>query len=160
MTRDDAALRALQRIPYGLYVIGSLHEGVPVTMIGNWVTQVSFHPLCIALALEQDSRMRMFVHASGVFSLNILPSGGTEIAKKYLKGPAAEGGAIGGRGFAAASNGAPFLRDASAAIACKLLHEVEAGDHVVVFGEVVDAVVSSDDEGVLTLRETGWHYSK
>jgi len=75
MTRDDAALRALQRIPYGLYVIGSLHEGVPVTMIGNWVTQVSFHPLCIALALEQDSRMRMFVHASGVFSLNILHQG-------------------------------------------------------------------------------------
>jgi flavin reductase (DIM6/NTAB) family NADH-FMN oxidoreductase RutF len=37
---------------------------------------------------------------------------------------------------------------------------VEAGDHVVVFGEVVDAVVSSDDDGVLTLRETGWHYSK
>ena len=106
--------RVLEQIPYGLYVVGSLNGTVPVTMVANWVTQVSFSPPWVAMAVEMGSRMREYIGLSGVFSVNILPSGGRDVAKAFLKGPGAKGDTIGGRKFEAAKNGAPFLVDAVA----------------------------------------------
>ena len=152
--------RVLQHIPYGLYVVGSLHGQVPATIVANWVTQVSFSPPWVALAVEAGSRMQEFIADSGVFSVNILPSGGRDMAKAFLKGPEAKGGTIGGKKFEPAKNGTPFLIDASASFECRVMHTVEVPDHLVFIGEVVDAVMRHEGTDVLTLRETGWRYNR
>jgi flavin reductase (DIM6/NTAB) family NADH-FMN oxidoreductase RutF len=151
---------ALRRIPYGLYVVGSLREGVPATMIANWVTQVSFHPPCVAIAVESASKMRGYIEASNIFCVNILPAGATTTAKAFLKGPEAEKETIGGERFTRGKNGTPFLAGASASIECRVLSTIATGDHVLFVGEVVDAALHQEGEEVLTLRETGWKYSK
>lgn len=152
--------RVLEQIPYGLYVVGSLNGTVPVTMVANWVTQVSFSPPWVAMAVEMGSRMREYIGLSGVFSVNILPSGGRDVAKAFLKGPGAKGDTIGGRKFEAAKNGAPFLVDAVASFECRVMHTLEVPDHVVFIGEVVDALLRREGTDVLTLRETGWRYNR
>ena len=152
--------RVLQYIPYGLYVVGSLNGPVPATMVANWVTKVSFSPPWVAIAVEADSRMREYIGRSGVFSVNILPSGGREMAKAFLKGPEAKGDTIGGKKFEPAKNGSPFLVDASASFECRVMHALEVPDHEVFIGEVVDALLRREGTDVLTLRETGWRYSK
>jgi len=160
MASADVITQALQRIPYGLYVVGSLHDGVPATMIANWVSQVSFHPPCVAIAVEHDSKMRGYVESSGFFCVNILPAGSTETAKAFLKSPEATGGKIGGREFVSALHGTPFLKDAGAAFECRVTTTHVTGDHLLIIGEVMDAVVRSEGDAVLTLRETGWRYRK
>ncbi len=152
--------RVLEHIPYGLYVVGSLNGTVPAAIVANWVTQVSFSPPWVAIAVEMDSRMREYIGRSGVFSVNILPSGGKEMAKAFLKGPEAKGDTIGGRKFEPAKNGAPFLVDASASFECRVMHTLEVPDHVVFIGEVVDALLRREGADVLTLRETGWRYNR
>lgn len=160
MSSNPVIAKALQRIPYGLYVVGSLRDGVPATMIANWVTQVSFHPPCVAIAVETDSKMRRYVEASGFFCVNILPAGSTLTAKAFLKSPEAEDATIAGRNFSRGRNGTPFLSEASAAVECRVLTSVATGDHVLFVGEVVDAALRQEGEGVLTLRDTGWRYTK
>ena len=150
----------LEQIPYGLYVVGSLDGTVPATMVANWVTQVSFSPPWVAMAVEMGSRMREYIGRSGVFSVNILPSGGRDVAKVFLKGPGAKGDTIGGRKFEPARNGAPFLVDAVASFECRVKHTLEVPDHVVFIGEVVDALLRRGGTDVLTLRETGWRYNR
>ena len=152
--------RVLEHIPYGLYVVGSLNGPVPAAIVANWVTQVSFSPPWVAIAVEADSRMRSYIGRSGFFSVNILPAGGRDLAKAFLKGPEATGDTIGGKKFEAAKNGAPFLVDASASFECRVMHALEVPDHVVFIGEVVDALLRREGTGVLTLRETGWRYNR
>jgi flavin reductase (DIM6/NTAB) family NADH-FMN oxidoreductase RutF len=160
VTDPETAGRALQQIPYGLYIVGSLNGLVPATIVANWVTQVSFSPPWVAIAVEADSRMKEYIGTSGFFSVNILPSGEREMAKAFLKGPEALGGTIGGKKFEGAKNGTPFLAGASAAIECRVMHVLEAPDHRLFIGEVVDAVVRREGTDVLTLRETGWRYRR
>jgi flavin reductase (DIM6/NTAB) family NADH-FMN oxidoreductase RutF len=160
MASSDPVTVALQRIPYGLYVIGSLNRDVPATMIANWVTQVSFHPPCAAVAVESGSRMHGYIKASGCFSVNLLLPGGKEVAKAFLKSPEAVGKTIGGVPFRRGKRGTPFLEAASAAFEADVVSETEAGDHVIFIGQVTDGVAFSESDGVLTLRDTGWRYSK
>lgn len=158
MAASDPRTAALERIPYGLYVIGSLNRDVPATMIANWVTQVSFHPPCVAVAVEFDSRMHRYIKSSGCFSVNILPAGGKETAKAFLKSPEAVDGTIGGFGYVVGKAGTPFIEGASASFECVVVGEKVAGDHVILIGEVTDAVASVRSDEVLTLKETGWRY--
>jgi len=152
--------RVLALIPYGLYVVGSLHDGDAAAMVANWLTQVSFAPPCVAMAVEADSRMRAYIAAAGVFSVNILPSGARATARAFLKSPESSGETIGGRPFVRGKNGTPFLTEAAASFECNVLHALDVPDHVLFVGEVVDAVLRQGGEDVLTLRETGWRYQK
>jgi flavin reductase (DIM6/NTAB) family NADH-FMN oxidoreductase RutF len=160
MAADSARATALERIPYGLYVIGSLNGKIPSTMIANWVMQSSFHPPSVAIAVESDSRMHGYIRASGVFSVNILPAGGKETAKAFLKGPEAVGEEIAGFPFTRGKAGTPFLGAASAAFEARVTEETAVGDHTIFIGEVTDAAVFSASDGVLTLKETGWRYTR
>ncbi|HUI63516.1 MAG TPA: flavin reductase family protein [Bacteroidota bacterium] len=158
---DSATVKkVLQRIPYGLYVVGSLHERIPATMVANWVTQVSFDPPWVAIAVEEDSKMRGYIERSGVFCVNILPAGGIKTAKAFLKSPEAQEGTIGGRAFEPGASGTPFLLDATASFECKVMNALPVPDHVLFIGEVIDAVLRKEGSGALTLRETGWRYSR
>jgi flavin reductase (DIM6/NTAB) family NADH-FMN oxidoreductase RutF len=114
----------------------------------------------VAIAIEEESRMRRYIEATGYFSVNLLPSGATEAAKHYLKGPEASNGAIAGRGYRRAAAGTPFLDDANACLECRVRSTLPCGDHILVVGEIVDALIRKAEESVLTLRETGWRYSR
>jgi flavin reductase (DIM6/NTAB) family NADH-FMN oxidoreductase RutF len=162
---DGAVNRAtakeiLQRIPYGIYVIGSVDGAVSRAMIADWVMQVSFTPLILAAAMETGSLMHQAVIRCGYFSVNLLPAGGKSIAKDFLKSPVARDGFLGGRGFGPSAHGMPVLKDAAAALECRVTNGTRQGDHEVVFGEITDAIVLVQGPGILTLQETGWKYSK
>jgi len=160
MNGDVPPARVLELIPYGLYVVGSLHGPDAAAMVANWLTQVSFAPPCVAMAVEAGSRMRVYIADSGLFSVNILPSGARATARAFLKGPESAGETIGGRPFERGKNGTPFLTEAAASFECRVKQSLDVPDHTLFVGEVVDAVLRKEGEDVLTLRETGWRYQK
>lgn len=149
----------LGRMPYGLYILGSVNGDRIAAIVANWVLQVSFHPQLVAVSVEQDSHMRRHIETSGVFSVNILPAGGKDLAQVFLKSNEPIADRIQGRKFRRALHGSPFLLDALACVECKVVQRMEAGDHIIFVGEVVDAVTHREGEA-LTLRETGWSYQK
>ncbi len=151
--------RALQSFPYGLYVVGSTKDATIRTIVVNWATQVSFYPPLVAIAIEDDSQMRDLIQQSGIFSLNVLPTGSTETARAFMKATAPEGNTVNGHEFRLSSHGAPFLNGASVSIECKVVNSFPTGDHITFIGEVVEAVTHKDGDA-LTLKETGWRYQR
>ncbi|MFN0156696.1 MAG: flavin reductase family protein [Bacteroidota bacterium] len=151
--------KALHAFPYGLYVVGSRNGKSVSTIVANWATQVSFNPPLVAIAIENDSQMKDHIDQSGVFSLNILPAGGTETAKAFVRSTKPIGNMINGRSFHLSQLGTPFLGDASASIECKVINTMPTGDHTTYIGEAVDAILHLDGDA-LTLKETGWRYQR
>lgn len=155
---NDEITRTLDLLPYGLYVIAAGTENDKATIIANWVTQVSFSPKLLAVALENDSSMKEYFLSRGYFALNILPAGGKEIARSFLRSTTGQqGNVIAGRTFRPATHGSPFLLDALASCECRVVNSFPAGDHMIFIAEVLEAAVNGSG-AALTLQETGWHY--
>lgn len=149
--------QALRMFTYGLYVF-SCRKGVENhAATVTWVSQASFVPPAVSVALENQSMAFSFVKETKTFALNILGKGQKELAAKFFKHPQTEGTKIGGVEFETKTTGAPLLTPAIAYLECKVIHLLPAGDHTIVVGEIIEAGVRKQEES-LTLASTGWAY--
>ncbi len=128
-------------------------------MTANWLTQCSFEPPLLALAVEADSHSRQVIEASGAYAINIYETGQRELAgslgRTFRKHPeklsevAWKPGPV---------TGSPLLDSALGWVECKIISSTPAGDHILFVAEVVE--VGLNREGVpLTLKETGFKYA-
>ncbi len=169
----DPVEQVMHEFPYGIYIVGSVEDGEPNGMIADWVMQVSFEPRLVAVALEDDSRSLARIRANGVFTVNLLTEepDSMELARQFLQ--PYDASKIKGRSDAAAAqrhhkldgvehwlrdSGCPVLEDALAWLECEAEQFVEAGDHVLVIGRVLDGEVLVSAEPLTSLY-TGWTYS-
>jgi len=145
----------LSQISYGLYLVGTRGREGDHTMIANWLTQVSFEPEIVAIAIEKQSVSRQMIDESSAFAVSILKAGQKDVAAAFVKAdrPRAESGA-----FVAKVTGAPVFAAGSAYLDCRVIDAKDVGDHRVYFGEVVDSAMLDPEADALTLRDTGWRY--
>lgn len=152
---------ALRMIPYGLYVLtGRDGKGQIAAATVNWVTQASFKPPLIAVAVKVDSTIYKVIKSSGHFALNILGKGQQQIASAFFKPTRQEGNLLNGEPFQPGITGAPVLEKVPAYVECKLIAGVEKGDHSLFVGEVLSAGVRKmppgrPDDATLTLKDLG-----
>ena len=157
----EAKKTALRMIPYGLYVLtveGS--DGSVAASTVNWVTQTSFEPPLIVVAIKADSLTHSLVKDNGVFALNMLGKGQQGQAFTFFKSLERDGNRIGGEAFAKGTHGAPIMENMPAFVECKVVEFVEKGDHSTVIAEVVDAGVKTEingrpDDAILLLKDLG-----
>ncbi len=157
----DNALKktVLRMFTYGLYAATAKHGDDVSIMTVNWLTQCSFEPPMLALAVEGDSHSRQVIEASRAFALNLYESGQRELAgglgRTFGKHPEKIAEVAWRPGPA---TGSPLLENALGWVECKIVSSMPAGDHILFVAEVVD--VGLNHEGVpLTLKETGFKYA-
>jgi flavin reductase (DIM6/NTAB) family NADH-FMN oxidoreductase RutF len=152
--------KVLQEMSYGLYIVGSpKSDGGHTAMLANWITQVSFVPPLIAVAVEHGSTMHEAIRSGRAFSVNILASGSSEIVRSFLKSPTATASAFSGWAFRVSPHGTPFLRDAQSCFECVVRGSADWGDHTLFVGEV-SGTETHGDGPTLALRDTGLKYWK
>ncbi len=152
--------KALQQMSYGLYVLGaSTPDAQQLSILANWVVQVSFSPPMIAVAIEQDSAMHAAIAQGGRFTVNILPADGGEMARSFLRSPAASSGEFAGWKYELTEKGSPFLVDSMSWLECEVRQSSESGDHTLFVAEVVGADVRRDGPG-LAMKDSGLNYWK
>ncbi|MGH2376551.1 MAG: flavin reductase family protein [bacterium] len=149
---------ALELVTYGLYVIGTHRGDQKHAVMVNWLTQASFDPPLIVLALMKEALSTEMVAASGDYSVNIPAADQLEFAKTFIKRPAHEGNRLAGYEFYTQTTGAPIFKNALAFVECKVVATVDHGDHLIFVAEVVDAGVHREGEP-LALRGTKMHYA-
>ena len=168
----DEASRALNEMPYGLYIIGSKSDEDVNGMMADWVMQVAFDPRLVAVSIENDAHTLANITDSGVFSVNLLAADEFALAAKFAQ--PYYGSKVKGRGSpardevhhkldavryeAGTSTGCPILTEALAWLECRVRMTVPIGDHTLVVGRVVDGGVLREGEP-LTSTITGWPYS-
>ncbi len=130
----------LRMIPYGLYVLMTENsEGKVVASTVNWVTQTSFDPPLLAVAIKKESHTYALVREKGLFSLNMLGKKQQAQAFTFFKALEREGNQIGGETFESHEQGVPLLSACPAFVVLRTVEVVERGDHHIFVAEVIDA---------------------
>lgn len=155
----DAKKKVLRSFPYGLYALGVRDGDGAHAMTVNWVTQVSFEPPMLAVAVENESRSLPLLRRERAFALSVFATGARQLAGKLGRSSANVPDKLDGVAHhPAPETGAPVLDDATGWIGCRVAAEHPAGDHVLVIAEIVEAATQRDAKA-LTLEETGFRYA-
>jgi flavin reductase (DIM6/NTAB) family NADH-FMN oxidoreductase RutF len=157
---DTAAKKTVLRLfTYGLYAVTARHGDEISAMTVNWITQSSFEPPMLALAVETGSHSRKVIEAAGAFAVNVYETGAREFAgqlgRTSAKHPDKAAGLAQRLGPA---TGSPLLMDALGWVECRVAASAPSGDHVVLVAEIVEAGLNREGQP-LTLKEAGFRYS-
>ncbi len=154
----------LHKIPYGLYYLTSKvtdpNNAQPFAgALVSWVSQVSFEPSVIMVALKKDSRIQRSVGQSRCFALNFLASDQKPMAEKLAKEFIIEEKKICGYDFELGGAGVPILKACMGYLECKVEVSMDKGDHTLILAEIINAQVHAKNQDNLLLKDTNWKYS-
>ena len=152
---DPQISGAFRSIPYGVYLLTARKGPDLFPVIVSWVSQVSFSPPRLMVALRHNRKIIPAIREDRFFSLSLLSRDQKALVAR-LKDPHLPGGR-GDLWEEGNSDRAPILKDCLAAWKCRLVSTVEAGDHFLFLGEVES--VSGGKEGLpLTTLDLGKTY--
>lgn len=162
MIDNDTKKTVLRMIPYGLFILTSQGANDQVAAAAvNWVTQTSFKPPMVAVAVRSDSFAHTMIQESGVFALNVLGKDQSAAAFAFFKPSVRDGMTLSGEPFHYGETGSPIFENVPAFVECRVSGSLSGGgDHTIFVGEVVSvglkqAVQGRPDDAILTLRDLG-----
>jgi flavin reductase (DIM6/NTAB) family NADH-FMN oxidoreductase RutF len=157
---SDQLQSILRMFNYGLYVMTCADgEGAPAAATVSWVTQVSFKPKLIAVALRKGTAICEAVRAERRFGLHVVGEQQPELARAFFKVSQVSPSDIGGYAYGFTERNIPILEKAVAWLECEVVEEVGAsGDHAIFIASLLDGDVQTPGIRSLALRDTVWHY--
>ncbi|MHB8620032.1 MAG: flavin reductase family protein [Chloroflexota bacterium] len=155
---DEAAKKSVLRMfTYGLYAVTVRQGDRRNGFTANWLSQASFEPPMVMLAVESDGASLDMIDATGMFAVNAYASGQRELAGALGKKSRNVPDKLAGIGYTDGTLGLPLLKDALGYLECRVTGKLPAGDHTVYVAEVVEAGQLREGES-LTMKETGFRY--
>jgi len=158
---EAATHNVLERLACGLHALTVKHDGEEHGMTASWVSQASFHPPMIVVAVENRSKAVGMIRDAHHFALSVLRAGQRDVAEKL--GRASTGAPNKLKGIKtkpAPTSGVPVLADGLGWVECRVVATLPSGDHTLVLGEVLEAAVEHSDAEPLTVREAGLEYGE
>jgi flavin reductase (DIM6/NTAB) family NADH-FMN oxidoreductase RutF len=149
--------KAMRMITYGLYVVTARDEDRCAAGTITWFSQSSFDPPLVMAGIQRKSTLNGIISASRAFAVHFVGKGQKKLAMGFFRSAHVKGDTLNGYRFEPGVTGAPVLVDPPAWIECRVVDEVNQGDHTVFIAEVVAAGVRRDEDP-LTLREAGFAY--
>ena len=148
MGMENVWVKALGKMTYGIYVLTSFHKEQVNGMIASWVSQVSYDPPMLVVAIHPHRYSHHLIMKSGYFALHLLARNQIHLLK-HFKGldPAAKFASI---NWARGAKGCPILKECVAYMECEVKESYRPGNHTLFVGEVRDAGVLSDEEPLST----------
>lgn len=156
---EEAKSTALKEITYGLYLVGSRSGDELNVMTANWLTQTSFDPPYVAVAIQEDAHTRKLIDAGKVFNIQNVPSGAKDLLLKFVKPAERVGNKLEGEEYTEApATQTPVLAAALSYVECAVEQAIPTGSHIVYIGRVIGAGVQHEGAPI-TMAETGMHYA-
>ncbi len=157
---SDVRSEALKLLSNGVYVLTTCGPEAVHAAAVTWVSQVSFSPPMVLVALRRNSYLAQAVRKAHRFALNTLAADQQGLAEAFLThrtGPV-DAADIAGQGLRITAGCCPLLTDALAWLECRLSAEPSCpGDHALMLGEVIGAGVRRTGQPMV-LRSTPWAY--
>ncbi|MFN6527111.1 diflavin flavoprotein [Nostoc sp. ChiSLP03a] len=152
--------QAVGRIVGSLCVLTAKEGDRSSAMLASWVSQASFSPPGLTIAVAKDRAVETLTHTGNKFVLNILKEGNhLGLMKHFLKpfGPGQD--RFADVAAEEAESGSPILTDALAYLECSVKNRMESGDHWLVYATVENGKLL-DTDGVTAVhhRKTATHY--
>lgn len=151
--------QAVGRIVGSLCVVTTKkHEEISSAMLASWVSQATFNPPGLTVAVAKDRAIESMLHSGDKLVLNVLAEG-RQLRKHFMKSFAPGEDRFANVATETSENGCPILTDALAYLECTVNNRMEAGDHWIVYAIVDNGKVLNPD-GVTAVhhRKSGNHY--
>lgn len=152
--------QAVGRLIGSLCIVTAKQGEVTGAMLADWVSQATFTPPGLTVAVAKDRAIESLMHSGDQFVLNLLAEGKhLALMKHFLKpfGPGED--RFAGVKTEEAENGCPILCDALAYLECTVENRMECGDHWLVYGVVKNGkVLQPDTVTAVHHRKSGTHY--
>jgi flavin reductase (DIM6/NTAB) family NADH-FMN oxidoreductase RutF len=134
---DIGALRrALGSFATGVAVATTLDSGgKPKGFTANSFTSVSLDPPLVLVCVDKAAGCYPAFAGAGHFGINILGHSQQHISKAFASKLADK---FEGMPWLSGVTGSPIFPDSTAWLDCRLHQRIEAGDHLIVIGEVLD----------------------
>ncbi|GAB4192502.1 MAG: diflavin flavoprotein [Coleofasciculaceae cyanobacterium] len=152
--------QAVGRLVGSLCIVTAKQGELTGAMLADWVSQATFSPPGLTIAVAKDRAIESLMHAGDQFVVNILAQGKhLGLMKHFLKpfGPGED--RFAGVKTEVGDNGCPILSDALAYLECTVENRMECGDHWLVYGVVKNGkLLQSDGVTAVHHRKSGTHY--
>ena len=157
--------KALGRLSGGLYVVtarqGEGESARSGAMVASWVSQASFEPPGISVAVAKDRAIESLLQVGDRFVLNILREDNHQgLLRHFLRRfPPGADRFAGVSVLEGAAAGGPVLGDALAFLGCRVAQRMEGPDHWIIYAEVEQGnVADTSASTAVHHRKVGNHY--
>ncbi|MEB3159542.1 MAG: diflavin flavoprotein [Synechococcus sp.] len=163
-SRSDPAVLALGRVVGSLCVLtarkGQGESAQTGAMVASWVSQASFSPPGLTVAVAKDRAVEALLHKGDRFALNVLAEGReTGPMKQFLQPFAPGADRFAGLEVDSSPNGQPLLPEALAWMDGEVKQRMECGDHWLIYAEVSHGgLVDGEGTTAVHRRRSGANY--
>jgi flavin reductase (DIM6/NTAB) family NADH-FMN oxidoreductase RutF len=146
--------RVVGRFTTGVTVVTTSCGGEQHAMTCNSFTSVSLEPLLVLFCAEKVARFHDAVLRSGTWAVSVLSAGQEELSRRFaLRGRDLDEQFAGVPQSTGPRTGAAVVDGALAALECRTVSTLDAGDHTVVVGEVLGVSVPDPQAAPLLYYE-------
>ncbi len=163
-SRSNPAVLALGRVVGSLCVLttvkGNGEAQLSGAMVASWVSQASFAPPGLTVAVAKDRAVEALLHVGDSFALNVLAAGRESGPMKQFLQPFAPGAdRFAGLELEQSPSGQPVLPEALAWLECSVKQRMECGDHWLLYAQVqTGAVLDAAATTAVHQRRSGANY--
>lgn len=159
-TQVDRTLHEILReMPYALYAVGlrGRHDEMNFLIV-SWLTQCSFDPPLLMMAVRRNSFSYDLINKGDAFSVNLIDKTERELARQLVKPADRVGDKVARFDYEEGNSGTVILRDAFAYIECEVREIHEPGDHAIVIGEIMGGGQRATGRQLMC-SDLHWHYA-
>ena len=159
-SRSDPAVLALGRVVGSLCVLTTRKGSLSGAMVASWVSQASFTPPGITVAVAKDRAVEALLHKGDRFALNVLAEGRESGPMKQFLQPFEPGAdRFEGLDLQSSPSEQPLLPEALAWMEAEVKQRMECGDHWLVYAEVLHGgLFDSETNTAVHHRRSGANY--
>ena len=151
-------IKAFAKLTYGIYVLTSRTDAAINAMVASWVSQVSYKPPLVMVAVHPNRYSHQLIRQGGGFALHVLANTQANLLSRFkgadLKAKFAS------LDWTTGKTGCPILKECLAYLECDLMTHYRPGNHTLFIGEVIAAGVFADEEPFTTLGYDGVYLGK
>lgn len=156
----DRTAKAVGRLVGSMCIVTTKKEEVSGAMLASWVSQATFNPPGLTVAVAKDRAIESLLFKGNQFVLNVLPEGKhIPLMKHFLKPFAPGEERFTDVATEEAENGSPILSDALAYVECEVANRMECGDHWLLYAVAKQGqVLQTEAVTAIHHRKSGTHY--
>jgi 3-hydroxy-9,10-secoandrosta-1,3,5(10)-triene-9,17-dione monooxygenase reductase component len=147
-TPDSTNFRnVLGRLPTGVVIVTGGDPEHPSGLVCGSFMSVSLNPPLVAVCPTLTSKSWPAIAESGHFCANVLAESQEPLARRFSASGTDKYAGVAWE--PAPATGAPLLEGVAAWIDCRIERTIEAGDHWLVLGEVLELSVHSEESALV-----------
>jgi flavin reductase (DIM6/NTAB) family NADH-FMN oxidoreductase RutF len=134
----------------GVTVVTTANDGMLHGMTANSFTSVSLDPLLLLVCVDKTAHGHTELLRCESFGVNLLAAGQRDVSSLFAKTGEPEPGRLrGGVAYRLGTTGCPLIEGSLASIECVPHAVVDAGDHTIFIGRVVDGCIDRPEDAPL-----------